>query len=246
MIIGRQEIYLTKTDSTNQYAKKLVSNTTPFEGTAIFADYQHQGRGQNGNVWQGEPGKNLYASVILYPKFLAIKNHYLLNKAVCLSTWEAIAGYLPNAKIKWPNDIYVNGKKIAGILVENSLQGSVWQSAIVGVGINVNQLEFPAGINAASIANFYEKKINLCDFRKDFYEILDKHYYAVRAGRTESINQIYTKNLLGYHERGDFKTQEEKIFQAIVLGVDNQGNLCLEREGKLHNFRHGKIQQILA
>ncbi|MEX2589191.1 MAG: biotin--[acetyl-CoA-carboxylase] ligase [Chitinophagales bacterium] len=245
MIIGQKEIFIEEINSTNQYAKELVSNTKPFEGTAIFTDYQQQGRGQNGNVWQGTRSENLYLSVILYPRFLAIQNHYLLNKAICLSVWESIAAYFPEVQIKWPNDIYAKGEKVAGILIENNLQGSNWQSAIVGIGVNLNQRVFPEGINATSLHNLTKREIDRTAYRKLLYKKLNKNYLAIRAGQKESIDRVYTKNLLGYQEVHAFEADGKK-FTAQLLGVDNQGNLCLEQEGQLKYYRHGRLRQVVG
>lgn len=242
MIIGQKEIYLKEIGSTNQYAKELLSNTKPFEGTAIFADYQSVGRGQNGNVWQGESGENLFLSVILRPHFLQIKDHYLLNKAVCFSVWESVSEFCEDAKIKWPNDIYVGAKKLAGILIENSLQGSIWQSAIVGIGVNLNQKDFPADIKADSIGNILNKEIDRDAFRKLLYEKLNKNYMAIRANQADLINNQYTKNLLGYHEKVNFVI-DGKITEAVILGVQNTGELCLEMDSRLKYFRHGEVKQ---
>lgn len=245
MIIGQKEIYIKETDSTNQYAKKMVSNTKPFEGTAIFADFQSNGKGQNGNVWQGEAGKNLYISIILYPKFLSIKDHYLLNKAICISVWESVADYYHDVKIKWPNDIYANNKKVAGILIENNLQGSNWQSSIVGIGVNLNQNEFPTEIQATSIMNLTKKEIDKESFRKLLYNKLNKNYLAIRNKQSENIDRTYTKNLLGYQEQNDFLIDGD-ITKAQILGVNNQGQLCLENSGELKYFNHGKIKQLIS
>ena len=243
MIIGQKEIFIKETGSTNQYAKELLSNTKPFEGTAIFTDNQTLGRGQNGNVWQGNAGENLYLSVILFPHFLLIKDHYLLNKAICLSVWESISEFCEEVKIKWPNDIYVDGKKLAGILIENSLQGSKWQSAIVGIGVNLNQKIFPENIKANSLRNILNKEIDRDAFRKLLYEKLNKNYLAIRANQADLINKQYTKNLLGYHEKTNFVING-KTNKAVVLGVQNTGELCLEIDSKLKYFRHGEVKQM--
>lgn len=244
MIIGENEICLKEIGSTNLYAKELLSKFKPFEGTAIFAEHQLSGKGQNGNIWLGASGQNLYLSVILYPHFLAIKNHYLLNKAICVSAWEAIAAFYPEAKIKWPNDIYAKGKKITGILIENSLQGSIWQSAVVGIGINLNQQDFPENIPAISLSQLCNKEIDKTAFRKLLYQKLNKNYLQLRASKKELIDNTYTKNLLGYHEKSNFLING-KAQEAVVLGVQNTGELCLEFDSKLHYFRHGDIKQII-
>ena len=129
--------------STNQYAQELLSKSKPVEGTVISAQNQHAGRGQIGSSWEAAPGQNLTLSIILYPQFLAIQHQFQLNQSISLGVRDFIAKYVQKpVKIKWPNDIYVNEKKIGGILIQNTLSGSSIQSTIAGIGINVNQKHF--------------------------------------------------------------------------------------------------------
>ena len=104
---------------------------------------QYAGRGQVGTQWESEKGKNLTASILLYPSFISPTNQFNLSIAVSLGIRDALHNILKQEVwIKWPNDIYVNNKKIGGILIENILQGSTWKYAIIGIGINVNQTAF--------------------------------------------------------------------------------------------------------
>ncbi|MFI5220658.1 MAG: biotin--[acetyl-CoA-carboxylase] ligase, partial [Bacteroidia bacterium] len=122
--IGKYIIRLETVDSTNNYAAALISKSKPAEGTAIMADFQDYGRGQRETIWESENGKNLLVSFILYPQ-IDTADYFLLNECFSLAVREVIEDITGlDVKIKWPNDILVNNKKIAGILIENSIRGN--------------------------------------------------------------------------------------------------------------------------
>ena len=135
LFIGRNLITLKEVDSTNTFLKDALSKSTPLlDGSVIMADRQLAGRGQSGNSWISEAGKNLTFSVLLNPVFLAIERQFDLNMAVSLALNDFFNKYkIQAATIKWPNDSYINNKKVAGILIENILQGNkIKHEAIYG------------------------------------------------------------------------------------------------------------------
>ncbi|MFT7154174.1 MAG: BirA family biotin operon repressor/biotin-[acetyl-CoA-carboxylase] ligase, partial [Alteromonas macleodii] len=123
LFIGSVCIRLERVDSSNNYARELIRDKMPIEGTVIVANEQTSGRGQRANTWFSEPKSNLTCSYILRPVFLAAKNQFVLSAAVALAVFETVYQFIPNntLRIKWPNDILVGDKKIAGILIENTL-----------------------------------------------------------------------------------------------------------------------------
>ena len=125
---GKFLLHLPSVDSTNNYAKNYIAKSSPIDGTVILADEQFAGRGQSGNIWLSEAGKNLTFSIIYQTSFLLATEQFYLNMAISLGISAALASILlPDSdlsvKIKWPNDIYVQNKKIAGILIENTISG---------------------------------------------------------------------------------------------------------------------------
>ena len=133
---------------------QLIKNTEVAEGTVVLAKEQTSGRGQVNNTWESSYGDNLLMSIVLYPEFLHAGNQFLLSKFVSLAIVDFLSYYLENVTIKWPNDIYVGNKKIAGVLIENSLRGAFISSSVVGIGLNVNQTEFSSSIpNPTSLKN---------------------------------------------------------------------------------------------
>ena len=125
LFIGRNHIEVPSVNSTNEYAPTLLSKSKPPEGTVISTQDQYAGRGQIGSSWESQPGKNISLSIILYPIFLPIAQQFLLNQCISLAIFDLADKYFPKkTEIKWPNDIYVKGKKVAGILIQNTISGS--------------------------------------------------------------------------------------------------------------------------
>ena len=141
---------LHETESTNSFLhEQLMSEKLP-EGSVVTADYQTKGRGQRGSSWQSEAGENLLMSIVVYPDFLKASEAFVLSKCIALATCDLLADYSNQVRIKWPNDILIEGKKVAGILIENILRGADIYATIAGIGINFNQQVFEVGLNSAT------------------------------------------------------------------------------------------------
>ena len=128
--------------STNDYLAQLCRDNKAKEFHTVVAESQTQGKGQRGNHWESEAGKNLTFSIVLYPTALEVKKHFCLSMLAALSCIEALGDYADGFAIKWPNDIYWKHYKIWGTLTQHFLQGTLIQHTIVGVGLNVNQCHF--------------------------------------------------------------------------------------------------------
>ena len=141
-------IELEVTDSTNSFVKQYLSKNKPKVEIVIMTHAQPLGRGQYGNVWLSEPHKNLTFSYLHFPVQLSPDNQFILNIKVSLAIYRALAALIQpleskhELQIKWPNDIFLDKKKIGGILIENTIQGNLIDSCIIGVGINVLQTDF--------------------------------------------------------------------------------------------------------
>lgn len=173
LFIGQNIIHLKSVDSTNSYASELLRQNSIPEGSLIYTFEQTNGRGQRGNVWESEPNKNISLSLVLYPTFLNADKQYLITKITALAVADLMAEILEpeekkgRIKIKWPNDIYINDKKIGGILIENTLRDNTIQSTILGIGININQTIFKTTKNSTSAALIANKLF-------DFINIIEK------------------------------------------------------------------------
>ena len=140
---GANQIRLPSCHSTNDVASDLLAEGNIAEGTVIITDHQTKGKGQRGNSWESEPGKNLTCSLILKPKFLPVQKQFELTVVSSLAIVHTLRDLgLPNAQVKWPNDIYYGNAKIAGILIENTVRANHLEYAVVGIGLQAGGL-FP-------------------------------------------------------------------------------------------------------
>jgi BirA family transcriptional regulator, biotin operon repressor / biotin---[acetyl-CoA-carboxylase] ligase len=137
--IGREIIVLDETTSTNDVVLQMANGGAP-EGLVVFAEHQTAGRGQRGNVWESAAGKGLLCSILLRPNVAVQDSARLVDWAVKGIVWTVESACLRKATIKPPNDIYIDGRKVAGVLVEMRGQSSAPHLAVVGIGVNVNQM----------------------------------------------------------------------------------------------------------
>ncbi|MDD3875118.1 MAG: biotin--[acetyl-CoA-carboxylase] ligase [Bacteroidales bacterium] len=215
--------------STNDYAVSMLDSSKE-DAFVIVTGEQTKGKGQSGNVWLSEKGKNLILSLVLKPDFLKIEDQFQLNKITSLAVRDFCMEQTQNmcqVYIKWPNDIYLNNKKTAGILIENFIVGSEYKHAVIGIGININQVKFPPEIpNATSIANETAAYINLETALTNFINHFEKWLKLLKNNETEEIHKEYLKSLyqLGTLANYSFKNT---MIKAQITGVDNFGRLAL-------------------
>jgi len=229
-IIGKQVISLLSTNSTNDYARHLLEGDTPREGVVIIAGEQKKGRGYGENTWYSGRGKNLLFTVILYPEFLAGSQQFLISKCISLGLYDYLSETISDVSIKWPNDIYVEDRKIAGMLIENDLVGSAVKDSIVGIGLNVNQESFPNDIpNPVSLRQMIEKKLPLKKELRKLCGYLDKRYKMLSRGQADKINREYHDHLFRLNQMSWYEAQGHS-FRAKIVGVSDYGQLILENE----------------
>lgn len=222
-------IHLQEIDSTNEYAKSLIKELTYVsEGTTIVAKNQLHGRGQMGSSWESNPNQNLTFSVIISPKMLVVEQ-FQISKIVALALISFLNQLgIKNTSIKWPNDIYIKEKKIAGILIENILKNNKIEYTIVGIGLNVNQVDFTTK-NATSLQLITSQAYDLNILLANFLEILERNYFLLKSNQHAVINEAYLKNLLGFQKERKFSTSTEQ-FKAIIIGVSAMGKLQLQKD----------------
>ena len=178
-VIGREIIVLEQTGSTNDAILRIATSNSK-EGLVLFAEHQTEGRGQRGNRWESTAGKGLWFSILLQPRID-------INNSPRLTTWaaEAISDLIQNefflkATIKLPNDVEINGRKVAGVLVEMRAQEKAPHLAIAGIGINVNQSleDFPRELQswAISLAMALDRQVNRQKFAIALLRNLDRSY----------------------------------------------------------------------
>ncbi len=246
LFTGIHIVELEETDSTNNYAKQMLAEAKPLEGTVIIAHNQTKGRGQQGNVWHTENGKNLTCSYILYPVFLGAEKHFYLNMVVSLAVKEVCEIYLEDeVKVKWPNDIYLGKNKIAGILIENSISGSSVITSIAGIGINVNQTVFDESLpNPSSLQLLTGREINVQEVLQQLSVYLEKYYLQLRKGNFHFLQRAYTEALFRYNQTAYFK-RGEQTFKGEVAGIARDGKLIIHSNGKELRFTMQEIQFVI-
>ncbi|MDR0510809.1 MAG: biotin--[acetyl-CoA-carboxylase] ligase [Rikenellaceae bacterium] len=212
------------TGSTNDAA----SDPACRHGDIVVALEQSCGRGQRGNSWSSERGRNLTFSIVLEPENFAAERQFMLSKIVALSIVEVLAKFGVEARIKWPNDIYAGSRKIAGVLIENSVCGAQLTRSIVGIGLNVNQTAFdPALPNPTSVALETGREADLGHLLKELYITLMS---MLRRGGGRSVDRLYLEKLYLRGVPHRF-TASGRSFEGVIRGVGDYGELLVEQEG---------------
>ena len=239
-------MYIARTHSTNSLMKELLARGEWPNGEGfLYAGYQTAGRGQTGNSWESEEGKNLLCSILLPPD----KNLYFLNIAVSVAVYRVIQSFVfersclcslsEAVSIKWPNDIYYKDKKLAGVLVENAIIGSEVKYSIAGVGLNVNQTEFCSDApNPVSL-----KQITGRDYNID--ELMQRLYDEVQGVLKEDVWSEYKAHL---YRREGFWPFEDKNgrFEARIEDVLPMGEIVLcDKDGQSRIYGFKQIRYIL-
>lgn len=245
LILGRTSNYLSSCQSTNDIAAGLSQTKNLMDGHVVWTTNQTAGKGQRGNTWESEPGKNLLLSIVLYPKTLDTSNQFLLTAAVSLGVCETIKSFIPDKEIfiKWPNDIYVEKFKIAGILIENMLKNGKIDQAIVGIGSNINQ-SCRLHTSATSIFLETNKEIEIEEYYFRLLQNIEAFYLKLRAGKHSYLKSVYYRKMLWYQEERLFQT-ENKFFHGTILGVNNEGKLQVSTEEGIKAFGLKEISFVI-
>ncbi len=245
-MIGTNIIREKRIPSTNTLALELLKKEVLTEGTIIWTDEQTKGRGHAGNLWESDAGKNLTFSVVLYPHFLDVEAQFMLSKVTSLAIFDFLSSIVDHPTIKWPNDIYAENDKIAGILIENAIIGSEFDHSIIGIGLNVNQTQFLS--DAPNPTSLRLITGSTYDLEKTLYRLcekLEKRYTQFIGNKVEEINQEYLSNLFRYNAFYSYRHGKD-IFSAKITGIDPFGALILETDkGEIRKFRFGEIEYVL-
>jgi BirA family biotin operon repressor/biotin-[acetyl-CoA-carboxylase] ligase len=228
--MNKNFIFLDETESTNNYANQLLLTKAAAEGTVVMTHFQTKGKGQQGNSWESEPGKNLLASFILQPKFLKATHQFYLSKAVSLALTDLLTEENIEVSIKWPNDIYADNRKIAGILIENSIIGSNLNSVVVGIGLNLNQSVFISGApNPVSLTQLTGKNYSVEIVAEKLWEKLEIRYNELQSNNLNAIDNAYLNRLFRYQDWAFYAKQGE-FFEARITEIGQFGQLILEQK----------------
>lgn len=235
LFLGKKVVFLPQCHSTNDELVQMSRNSDEPEGSVVYTDDQQKGKGQRGNVWIAEPGKNILMSILLRPKFLFPADQFYLNLISGLAIVDVLKNHIDDEiLLKWPNDIFINDRKISGVLVENNLRGNSIETSVVGIGINVNQKGFR--INSATSLTL---ETNLVFDREELIESvlchLEKWYLHLKNGATTFILNEYHKLLMWRGEHRVFKSGDNE-FEGEIIGIDKTGNLVINVVDELKTF----------
>jgi BirA family transcriptional regulator, biotin operon repressor / biotin---[acetyl-CoA-carboxylase] ligase len=231
LFIGQHLIELDETPSTNTFMQHYIKdNEVKSEGLVIRAKLQTGGRGQRGNSWQGTPNMNLLISVLFKPTFIKATEQFYFNAAIALGVHSYISWHLKqhDVKIKWPNDILVDGKKIAGILIENQLSGATIAASIVGIGININELNFDNIPKATSLHALLNQPLALSKELANLCTHLETQYLQLRSNSNVTW-ETYHKYLFQKDELKTYMQKSQRI-QATIEGVQKGGRIQLRKD----------------
>ena len=243
-------INLDETDSTNRYLTQLCDREPVSEYTTVRADYQTAGKGQRGNTWESERGKNLLFSFVLYPTFLEARRQFLLSQLTALAVKEALELWTDDIRIKWPNDIYWKGKKICGMLIENELSAEGITRSIIGIGLNINQEIFhsdaPNPVSLRQITGLEENPLEvmtyILTYTRRFYEDLRQDEDGSMASLIARQYDFALFRREGWHPYED----ATGCFMARLLRVEEDGRYILQDEaGKERGYLFKEVQYIL-
>jgi BirA family transcriptional regulator, biotin operon repressor / biotin---[acetyl-CoA-carboxylase] ligase len=231
LFFGKNVVFVPQCHSTNTLLIELAQKTNQPEGTLVITHTQTQGRGQRGNSWEAEPGKNLTFSFLLRPHFLSANEQFYLNMAVSLGLHDFLFEKISSpVKIKWPNDLMVLEKKIAGILIENSLATQAIQQSVVGIGLNVNQRTFSID-TATSMWLETNSEYAIAHELNLLLEKLEIRYLQLRSKKNDLLRADYLKNLFRMEEEHEFVSAGQH-FLGTIEGIDIAGKLKINSKGK--------------
>ena len=244
-------IWLESVDSTNEEAKRHISDIDNL--AVLSALEQTAGRGQRGNTWTSTPGENLMFSIVLKDPKISARDQFVLNEIASLAVVDFLSMHGITARIKWPNDIYVGSKKICGILIENSLQGSAISSSIIGIGLNINQRNFNVNLPNPTSMVLCRAEDGPLDIHRCLEEFMDiftslhdrflssacdlsplRQSYLSSLWRSGEASRFIDYTILhGGHLVGPMNICTEKVHDTGIPSSDQTGN---EFPGIIHGL----------
>jgi len=239
--MGKRWIKLNNVSSTNSYVSTLLSQEGVREPIVILADYQESGKGQGSHTWDSNRGENLLMSLLLFPAFLSASSQFRLSMVASLAITDTLESMGIAAEIKWPNDILTKKGKIAGLLIEHGISGKTISHSIIGIGLNLNQVAFPEfPVPASSVLLETEEQTIPGDLAEKLVLHLEARYDTLEHGENQSIEHDYLAKLHLINRPARFLAKGES-FEGKIRGVDEFGELQVEKDGQLATYSHGEI-----
>ena len=243
--LGFPFLELQSVDSTNNYVRRLVQERGLNSGTTVFAYEQVAGKGQRGKTWNSEKDANLILSVLIDPYPIPLSFQFHLSACISIAVCDFFSNYAgEETAIKWPNDLFWRDKKAGGILIENIVsETGKWKWAIVGIGININQTNFPPDLpNPVSLKQITEKDFDPVQLAKELCTYLGKRFHQLIDGNFEAIYKDYLSHLYKKDKSVKLK-QDNRVFEATIKGVSPHGELIVQH-GTEERFDFGKVEWL--
>ena len=230
-------INISSVGSTNSHAMELIGDGKLTEGDIFLTNNQKNGKGQGDNVWESEPNSNITLSIVLQPHFVEPANQFVLTQIVSLAIVDTINSYLISInskvelRIKWPNDIYIDNCKIAGILFQNYIVGNKISYSIAGIGININQLAFTSGAkNPISLIHHINNPVSLDEFLDRLLNNINNRYELIKInGDFIGLQNEYLGFLYRYKVWAKYSTKKSE-FIGKIIDIDVFGRLLVEMQ----------------
>ncbi len=243
VFVGKKAFFLPSCHSTNELASVLMRQKEPLNGTVIYTDYQSQGKGQRGNKWESEGGKNILMSVILDTSFVEPSHFFDITIITSLAMHDFLSEYIRrDIKIKWPNDMFCEDRKIAGILIENYIKQNTIEWCILGVGLNVNQTQFMEK-NAISMSMICGQQFEREELINVLLQKLEQRYFELKKGGKKKLKEAYLDNMYWRNEIHVFQS-EGTFFNGKVVGIEPSGKLRIEAEDGLRIFDFKEVSFV--
>lgn len=239
-------VHLKQTDSTNAYLQRQHSEAD-IRNWVVSADEQTAGKGMGSNGWESETGQNLTFSMALDMGFLPAERQFLLSEAVALGLYEALCPLIPEEKlhIKWPNDLYYENRKLAGILINSTIKANLMDISIIGIGLNVNQMQFQNWpTHPISLRQITGKEYALQPLLEQVAESIYNKVEILKVSPT-AIENEYLQQLYRYHTWADYEV-DGKVLRLFVTGIDAFGRLMLvDEDNKEYCFDIKEIKFLI-
>jgi BirA family biotin operon repressor/biotin-[acetyl-CoA-carboxylase] ligase len=230
-------IKLSAIDSTNDFLKELSKNETLENFTTVVAEQQLKGKGQMGSSWVTEKGKNLIMSTLIKDVVTNVDQVFHLNVAVSIAIIQVLETLnIPSLSIKWPNDIMSDGKKIAGILIENRFKSNTTIESVVGIGLNVNQKDYSSLPKASSMSIVANIEFDIDLILEEFIAKIQANCNYISKNATEKLWTIYLENLFKKGLLMSFEDQHKSVFNGTILGVTHEGKLEVAHQDKTIHY----------
>jgi BirA family biotin operon repressor/biotin-[acetyl-CoA-carboxylase] ligase len=230
-------------DSTNNYAMRQVHEGMAEHGMAWLARQQTAGKGQAGKQWETAPGENILMSIVLDTKTISLQHRFTLSAAVASACHAFVNSYAgKHVFIKWPNDIYYNDSKAGGILIENVIQGQTWKWAVVGLGININQVVFPAHLpNPVSLRQITGLHYSVEKMAEELHQKVLFYFQQLVGGNQQPILHYYN-HALYKRERPIRIHTDGRVITATLKGISEEGKLLIEETEEAFDYGDVRLE----